>query len=98
MLLDFFLTIWSVIKVRWSNAFSKDSKLLSKVGIVCMNQFTVDAIEFFASYSDEEVDLTNEDDVKKCVEKVLATQTEEFWLADWTITISDTRLVRDQKL
>jgi DGQHR domain-containing protein len=95
-LLDFFLTIWNVIKHHWGNAFSKDSKLLSKVGLICMNQFVVDAIEFIANYSEEELDLSNELDVIKCVEKVLSTQEEDFWLAPWVITISDTKSVRDQ--
>lgn len=61
-----------------------------------MNQFVVDAIEFIVNYSEEEIDLSNEEDVTKCVEKVLKTQQEDFWLATWTITISDTRSVRDQ--
>ncbi|MDP2760842.1 MAG: DGQHR domain-containing protein [Sideroxyarcus sp.] len=96
MLLDFFLAIWNVVKNHWNNAFSKGSKLLSKVGIICMNQFVIDAVEFLANYSDEEIDLTNEEDVTKCVEKILLTQKEEFWLAEWTITIADTRSVREQ--
>lgn len=96
MLLDFFLTIWNAIKKNWGGAFSKDCKLLSKVGLTCMNQFVVDAIEFIVNYSEEEIDLSNEEDVTKCVEKVLKTQQEDFWLATWTITISDTRSVRDQ--
>ncbi|CAH1905042.1 DGQHR domain-containing protein [Candidatus Nitrotoga sp. HW29] len=96
MLLDFFLTLWNAIKKNWGNAFSKDCKLLSKVGLTCMNQFVVDAIEFIVNYSEEEIDLSNEEDVTKCVEKVLKTQQEDFWLATWTITISDTRSVRDQ--
>lgn len=98
MLLDFFLTIWKVIRTNWGNAFSKDSKLLSKVGLTSMNQFVVDAIEFIANYSDEDIDLSNEEDVTTCVEKVLKTQQEEFWLAAWTISISDTKAVREQIL
>lgn len=96
VLLDFFLTIWSVIRNKWQSAFSKDCKLLSKVGIFCMNQFVVDAIEFLTNYADEGYDLTNEEDVEQCVEKVLSTQKEEFWLVDWSITISDTKSVREQ--
>jgi DGQHR domain-containing protein len=96
MLLDFFLTIWKVIKENWGNAFAKESKLLSKVGLTCMNQFVVDALEFITNYSDDDTDLSNEDDVAKSVEKVLKTQQEEFWLVNWTIPISDTRSVREK--
>lgn len=95
-LLDFFLTIWTAIKKNWDNAFFKDGKLLSKVGVICMTQYVVDAIESIATYSDDEVDLLNEDDVTKCVEKILNMQKEEFWMVKWTITISDTKSVRDQ--
>jgi DGQHR domain-containing protein len=96
ILLDFFLTIWKVIKQNWGNAFSKDSKLLTKAGLTCMNQFVVDGIEFITNYSEDEMDLSNEEDVTKCVQKVLKIQQEDFWLAAWNIPISDTGSVRSQ--
>lgn len=95
-LLDFFLTIWSTIRQNWGNAFSKDSKLLTKVGLTCMNQFVVDAIQSIANFSEEPMDLSNEEDVKKCVVKALKTQKEDFWLVPWNITVSDTRSVKDE--
>ncbi|MEB4734014.1 hypothetical protein OXV40_33750, partial [Burkholderia contaminans] len=40
--------------------------------------------------------LSNSDDVTTAVKRVLALQDEQFWLADWSISISDTKSVRDE--
>lgn len=95
---EFFTTIWSTIKALWPNAFSgaKESKLLTKVGIQCMTQYVTDNIEMFASFIDIETDLSNAEDVAEATNKILALQSEAFWLSPWAISISDTKTVRDQ--
>ncbi|WP_322089442.1 DGQHR domain-containing protein [Burkholderia sp. BCC1999] len=93
---EFFISMWSTIKEAWSSAFSKTSKLLSKVGVLSMTKYVVDTVDFMASFSDHDFNLSNSDDVTKAVKRVLALQDEQFWLADWSISISDTKSVRDE--
>lgn len=93
---ELFITIWTTIKKSWPDAFGKDSKLLSKVGIQCMTQYIVDNIDVIASFIDTDIDLSNAEDVSDSVSKILKLQSEIFWLAPWSINISDTKLVRDQ--
>ena len=93
---EFFISIWSAIKAKWPIAFVKNSKLLSKVGVVCMTRYMVDTIDFMVSFSEQEVNLSNSEDVNTAALKVLALQEEQFWIVDWTIAISDTKSVRDE--
>jgi DGQHR domain-containing protein len=93
---EFFLAIWSTIKSTWSTAFAKDSKLLSKVGIQCMTRYATDAIDYMVGFSDEEFDFGNREDVTKAVLRVLKFQEEDFWTSEWSISIADTKSVRDE--
>lgn len=95
---DFFSTIWSTIKRLWPDAFNDHahSKLLKKVGVQCMTQYMVDNIDTIANFVYTDCDLSNSEDVGNVTEKILKLQSEEFWLAEWSLTISDTKVVRDQ--
>jgi DGQHR domain-containing protein len=93
---DFFISMWSAIRGSWKQAFAKDSKLLSKVGLVTMTRFLTDAVDFLASFNEQPANLANAEDVTKIVNRILALQSEEFWLAEWTMAISDTKAVRDE--
>lgn len=93
---EFFISIWSTIKASWPAAFTKNSKLLTKVGLFCMTRYVADAVDFMVSFSDHESNLSNSEDVTKAVGRVLALQEEKLWLVDWSITISDTKTVRDE--
>jgi DGQHR domain-containing protein len=94
-LLGFFITIWKFIETNWPNAFNKESKLLSKVGLVTMSKYMVDSIDLMAGLL-EDLDLSNEDDVRAACQRVLKMQHMDFWLSSWNITISDSKVVRDQ--
>ncbi|WP_425218875.1 DGQHR domain-containing protein [Ralstonia solanacearum] len=93
---DFFLTVWQAIKDTWPNAFSKDSKLLSKVGIQCMTKYTVDAIDYMVGFSDEDFSFSNKEDVTTATRRVLKFQEEIFWTSTWGMAIADTRAVREE--
>jgi DGQHR domain-containing protein len=97
---DFFISIWSTIKNEWTEAFTQTSdssyKLLTKVGIFCMTKYIADAIDIMASFIDSDIDLGNVEDVGAAVKKILSSQSEKFWLIDWNIAISDTKIVREQ--
>lgn len=93
---EFFMAMWTTIKGSWPQAFGKDSKLLSKVGLVTMTRYVTEAIDFLATYSDQQVNIANSEDISKAVERILSLQTADFWLCDWTVAISDTKNVRDE--
>lgn len=93
---DLFITIWTVIKDNWHKTFPNEPKLMSKVGIVSMTRYITDAINMISGYPGSQIDLSNSDSVYEAVKNILTTQTEEFWLSNWDLAISDTRNVRDQ--
>jgi len=92
---DLFTIIWTVIKDNWRQAFPNEQKLISKVGIVSLTRYITDAINLISGYPGSQIDLSNADSVYEAVKNILTTQTEEFWLSDWDLAISDTRNVRD---
>lgn len=94
-LLGFFLTIWKCIETNWAQTFYKESKLLTKAGLVTMNKYMVDSIDLIAGLL-EDIDLSNEVDVRVACERVLKLQCIDFWMSDWNITISDSKIVKDQ--
>lgn len=93
---EFFLVLWSSVKASWPQVFFKDSKLLNKVGLVTMTKYLTEAIDALATYGGMQVNLGNAADVQGAIGKVLSLQTPDLWLREWTISISDTKAVRDQ--
>ncbi|GGP23788.1 DGQHR domain-containing protein [Silvimonas iriomotensis] len=92
---DFFITIWSTIKDTWPNTFAQSAKLLSKVGLVSMTQFITDTINTISSYPGSSVDIADSESLCIAIKKILTTQSEDFWMWDWDLAISDTRSVRE---
>lgn len=93
--LGFFLAIWKELENSWPQLFAMNSKLLSKVGMVTMNRYIVDSVDMLAGLL-EDLDLSNEQDVTTATRRVLKLQNANFWLSDWNITISDSKVVREQ--
>jgi DGQHR domain-containing protein len=93
---EFFIAMWASIKSKWDRGFSKDSKLLSKVGLVTMTRYITEALDSLATYGGQSLNFGNAEDVGKAIERILGLQSEDFWLSDWTIAVSDTKAVRDQ--
>lgn len=94
-ILGFFLAIWKEIETSWPEVFVKDSKLLSKVGMVTMNRYIVDSVDLLAGLL-EDIDLSNEDDVVSACRRILKMQNADLWRSEWNLTISDSKVVRDQ--
>lgn len=93
---DFFICIWNEIKKSWPHAFPSSKNLVSKVGIMSLTRFIVDAINVISGYPGSQIDLTNSESISNAVSNVLVTQSEEFWLREWTLSVSDSKGVRDQ--
>lgn len=69
---------------------------MNKVGVVTMTKYVTDEMIALSTYGGQAIDLGNAEDVCNAVVKILQLQTSQFWLRDWTITVSDTKTVRDQ--
>lgn len=93
---DFFVTVWTKIKNQWPQTFSVESKLMNKVGLVTMTKYITEEMIALSTYGSQPIDLGNVEDVSNAVDIILKLQTPELWLREWTITVSDTKSVRDQ--
>lgn len=91
---SFFLAIWKAIKESWPDLFAAESRLLTKVGMITMTRYIVDAIDLMAGLL-EDIDLSNEEDVILSTKRILKMQTPDFWKSDWTVAVSDSKVVRD---
>jgi hypothetical protein len=89
VLLEFFYSIWRIVKKRWSSIWNKDSRLLSKVGILCLTQYLTEAL--IASYDWGELDLSDPEQVIKQVEARLRYQEPKFWEVAWVQSSYDTK-------
>lgn len=93
---DFFLAVWSAIKTLWAGTFGVDSKLMNKVGLVTTTKYVTEEMIALSTYGGQTIDLGNAEDVSHAVQRILQLQTPELWLKEWTISVSDTKTVRDQ--
>ena len=64
------------------------SRLLSKVGIVCMSAYLTDAL--VSAYDWGELDISDPDAVRARVNHLIAFQEEQFWTVGWTSSSLDT--------
>ena len=87
-LVDFFFTLWSVVKETWPQLWVKDSRLLGKVGIVTLTAFVIDDLTPLVDRGD--VDIDDPDVVRGEVSKILSSLSPEFWRSEWTARSLDT--------
>lgn len=92
VLLEFFYTIWRRIKERWQELWTQDSRLLSKVGVVCMTQYMTDAL--IGSYDLGMIDVSDPAQISQLVDEILSNQERSFWRVPWTSTSYDTKAGR----
>jgi hypothetical protein len=93
--LIYFFTIWDTVRQKWPEPWTKETKsrLLSKVGIVCMSAYLTDSL--VSAYDWGDLDIADPNGVRKRVNQLLAYQEEQFWTAGWTASSLDTRAGRD---
>lgn len=92
----FFRAIWTVIHAKWGDIWNPDSKLLSKVAIICLTEFFTMNLMIWARHPKSELDITNEDDVKENAEGILESLDPQFFTADWASSSYDTGAGRQQ--
>lgn len=94
MITELFFTIWNTIKTAWPELWVKDSRLLSKASIVCLNQFIIDHL--LRQFDWANLDIFNPDVVEKEVNRILAAFSRDFWSeeSEWTSKGLDTQAGR----
>jgi len=88
ILLGFFLTIWTVVKAKWTNQFKKETHLLEKVPIICLTQFLVENISH--EYDNDKLDVTNFEQVADNVDRVTNSINPKLWEVKWSAKGLDT--------
>lgn len=91
-LVEYFFTIWRTINATWPELWNEESKLLSKIGIVCMTQYITNSI--VNSYDLGEISVTSLEDIDVRVKQLLRMQEQKFWRIGWTSTSYDTSVGR----
>jgi DGQHR domain-containing protein len=92
VLLEFFYAIWRQVRARWANIWNADSRLLSKVGVICLTQYMTDALT--SSYDMGRLDISDPDEISNLVDEILTNQERRFWTVLWTSTSYDTKVGR----
>jgi DGQHR domain-containing protein len=96
-----FLTIWKVIKIEWKDLWKKDSRLVSKVGIICLTRFIVDRITYWADSDELEIEVTDLEQIEDQTKKIIGYMDVRFWTTPWAEKASggfDTNQGRDRVL
>jgi DGQHR domain-containing protein len=92
ILLEYFNAVWGTIKGRWPDLWNKDSRLLSKVGILCMTEYITDAL--VASFDWGRLDIGDPEQVQGMVGELLDHQDKQFWTIPWVAGSYDTKAGR----
>lgn len=94
----FLIALWSTVKEEWPHLFKQGSKLMSKVGLICMTSFICSTIKTWHRNPRlrNQVDPGNPESVRAITLDVISALTPRFFEAEWASASYDTRAGRDQ--
>lgn len=78
-----FLTLWKTIKTEWKVLWIKDSRLISKVGIICLTRFIADRITNWADNDDLDIEVTDLEHIEIQTKKIIGHMDKRFWTTPW---------------
>lgn len=78
-----FLTIWRPIKSKWKGIWVKDSRLISKVGIICLTRFIIDRITNWADNDELDIEITDLGQIEKQTQNIIKYMDAKFWTTPW---------------
>ena len=99
VMLEFFYAIWKPIRAAWPSQWDRQTKLLGKVGVVCMTQYMTSNVirqkdTLAALDAGYQLNLTDPEHVSKAVRAELRFLTEKFFEVTWTSKGLDTQAGR----
>ena len=78
-----FLTMWKTIRAHWKSLWKKDSRLISKVGVICLTRFVADRITSWADSDDLDIQVTDLDQIEVQTKKIVQYMDPLFWTTPW---------------
>ncbi|MFO0760064.1 MAG: DGQHR domain-containing protein [Byssovorax sp.] len=78
-----FLSIWKIIKESWGDLWHSGSRLVSKVGILCLTRFVADLFTSWADNEQLEIDVSNLQDIEDQTRKIVKYMDKRFWSTPW---------------
>ncbi|REE06555.1 DGQHR domain-containing protein [Paraburkholderia sp. BL27I4N3] len=78
-----FLVIWKAVKTQWPSLWVKDSRLLSKIGIICLSRFIADRITNWADNDDLNIEVTDLEEIESQTDKIIKYMDPKFWTTPW---------------
>ena len=78
-----FVAMWKVIRGAWSSHWVEGSRLVSKVGIVCMTRLVSDLIVRWADNDELKIVVSDLDEIDAQTRKIVAKMDERFWATPW---------------
>ncbi|WP_322075455.1 DGQHR domain-containing protein [Burkholderia cenocepacia] len=92
----FFIEMWKQVKLSWPTLWDDpSSRLLKKVGVVCMSQYLVDTLVTWSLSPFSKIDLTDLNQAGDVVVEILKQQEMAFWTSEWDATSLDTKSGRE---
>lgn len=91
-LLEFFFTLWREVHAAWPDLWTPGSRLLGKVGVVCLTTFMIEDLMPLADRGT--VDLSDPVALAEEIKRVLESLEPAFWTAEWTAKGLDTQAGR----
>ena len=96
---SFFLAVWKAIKETWPDLWVEGSRLISKVGIVCLTRFISETITTWADSDDLQIEVLDLEQVESLTRDIITEMDTQFWTQPWAEKASggfDTKQGRDR--
>ncbi len=96
-----FLEMWRTIKKEWPDLWQPKSRLVSKVGIICLTRFIADLVTSWADNDVLGITITDLAQIALQTEKIVAKMDKKFWTTPWAESTKggfDTTQGRDRVL
>lgn len=96
-----FTTIWRAVKAHWKTLFKQNSRLISKVGIICLTRHIADRITTWADSDELDIDVSDLAQIEAKTTNIIGYMDRKFWTAAWAEKASggfDTKQGRDRVL
>jgi DGQHR domain-containing protein len=96
---SFFLAMWKAIKETWGTLWTENSRLISKVGVVCLTRFLSDRITTWADNDRIEINILDLEQIATQTREIIAVMDTRFWTHAWAERASggfDTNQGRDR--
>jgi DGQHR domain-containing protein len=97
---DFFLSMWSEVKLKWGDLFSQRSdanptKLLEKASIITLTEFLLGQLISISRSKHSRFSLSDMSKVRENTRDLLSNLDPVFWVVNWKSASYDTRAGRD---